>query len=109
MILLTTPLDCVGPRDIISSPFFGSLAPGLEQAESIFEEILYLPEIMIPQAAASLRQLLHCHAVVSGYLKAFEAVRLPQQLQVALRHIWAKCPPNQALLALGAWTRGVGL
>lgn len=75
--------------------------PCVMQAETIFEEVLFLPDLIIPQAAASLRQLLVVHQVANGYLRALDAIRLSVQLQAALRQIWGKATAVQRLSLMG--------
>ena len=82
-------------------------APCSVQVDGILEEVLYLPELVVPQAAASLRQLLMWQDVASGYLRALDAIRMPQQLQAALRQIWAKATPVQRLAAVGPLTEWI--
>lgn len=74
------------------------------KVETIIEEILYLPDFIASKASAALKELLIGHQCGGTTLKALDGVRLPQQLQAALRQIWSKVPSNQKLALVGPLT-----
>jgi hypothetical protein len=65
------------------------------QIEAVVAEVPFLPELIIPQAAASLRALLQGSEIPSGYLKSLDQIHLPQQLHAAMKNLVLRLTPAQ--------------